>query len=113
MSLFPLSFIGVSKSLPTTAYIKMIDVWMIFTMMYPFCVVTLYSVMQLFEDEEIDTITPVGPKKTEWRRKITIMTVTFMLDYGLPALGTIFIIVFWMLGFINSVVASAALKKTC
>ena len=30
------SFMGISQSLPSTAYIKMIDIWMIFTMMCPF-----------------------------------------------------------------------------
>ena len=30
-----LSHIGISSSLPTTAYVKMIDVWMIFTMTIP------------------------------------------------------------------------------
>ena len=51
------SFIGVSQSLPMTAYIKMIDVWMIFTMMYPFCVVTLYSVMEVLKNKMTNTKT--------------------------------------------------------
>ena len=38
-----LSFIGISQSLPTTAYIKMNDIWMLFAMMYPFAEVTLYA----------------------------------------------------------------------
>ena len=43
------SFIGVSQSLPATAYIKMIDVWMIFTMIYPFVVVTLYAIKEVIQ----------------------------------------------------------------
>ena len=31
-----LSFLGISQSLPSTSYIKLIDIWMIFTMIYPF-----------------------------------------------------------------------------
>ena len=31
------SFIGISNSLPTTSYVKMIDVWMIVSMVLPFC----------------------------------------------------------------------------
>jgi hypothetical protein len=38
-----LSFIGISHSLPTTAYIKMNDIWMLFAMMYPFAEVTLHA----------------------------------------------------------------------
>ena len=30
------SFFGISQSLPSTSYIKMIEIWMIFTMIYPF-----------------------------------------------------------------------------
>ena len=35
------SFIGISQELPQTAYIKMIDIWMIFTMMCPFSEILL------------------------------------------------------------------------
>ena len=33
---------GISQSLPMTGYIKMIDIWMIFTISYPFVVITLH-----------------------------------------------------------------------
>ena len=33
---------GISQSLPLTGYVKMIDIWMIFTMSYPFFVITLH-----------------------------------------------------------------------
>ena len=41
------SFMGISSSLPLTAAIKMIDIWMIFTMMYPFIGVMLQSYIQV------------------------------------------------------------------
>ena len=37
------SFIGISASLPTTSYIKMIDIWMIFTMTFPLAEVSLLT----------------------------------------------------------------------
>ena len=37
------SFIGLSSSLPTTSYVKMIDVWMIFTMTFPLFEVSLHT----------------------------------------------------------------------
>ena len=42
---------GISSSLPLTATIKMTDIWMIFTIMYPFTGVVLQSYIQvtLFE----------------------------------------------------------------
>ena len=36
-----------SHSLPATAYIKMIDIWLIFTIIYPFAVITLFTVKEL------------------------------------------------------------------
>ena len=41
---------GISQSLPMTGYIKMIDIWMIFTMSYPFVVITLHCLEKLTED---------------------------------------------------------------
>ena len=98
-----LSFIGVSKSLPMTAYIKMIDIWMIFTMFYPFCMVTLYSVMELIRNDEDAPLT----------RKRMITIIFLMIDYGLPTLAITFSIIFWVLGIINTTAVSTALDKTC
>ena len=33
------SFMGISQSLPQTGYVKMVDIWMIFIMSYPFFVI--------------------------------------------------------------------------
>ena len=41
------SFLGISNSLPQTGGIKMIDVWLIFTMLYPFMSVMLHSLAQV------------------------------------------------------------------
>ena len=38
---------GISQSLPMTGYIKMIDIWMIFTISYPFVVITLHCLDKL------------------------------------------------------------------
>ena len=38
-------FISVSQSLPPTAYVKMIDIWLIFTQMIPFMEVLLHTWM--------------------------------------------------------------------
>ena len=33
---------GISQSLPQTGYVKMVDIWMIFTMSYPFMVIACH-----------------------------------------------------------------------
>ena len=48
-------FLSVSGSLPTTSYIKMVDVWFIFNLMIPFCEVILHTYidnLRLNKDEE-------------------------------------------------------------
>ena len=41
---------GISQSLPVTGYIKMIDIWMIFTMSYPFTVIILHCLEKINEE---------------------------------------------------------------
>ena len=45
-------FISVSSSLPKTAYIKMIDYWLIFTLLLPFIEVLLHTYMESLNDDE-------------------------------------------------------------
>ena len=102
-----------SQSLPTTAYIKMIDIWLIFALLYPFNVVTLYSIMEFWKNRKTDS------EKTHFRcieqidlmNSRTIKSLTFMLDWGLPIFWTIFIIMFVVLGLHNYV--TAEVDKVC
>ena len=41
------SFIGISQTLPATAYIKLNDIWMVFTMTYPFAEVALLTTKEV------------------------------------------------------------------
>ena len=43
-------FISVSKSLPPTAYVKMIDIWLIFAQLIPFAEVSMQQVFVSIED---------------------------------------------------------------
>ena len=47
------SFIGMSQTLPATAYIKMIDIWMIFTMLYPFAEIALVWTKDFFKKRAV------------------------------------------------------------
>ena len=44
-------FISVSSNLPTTAYIKMIDIWMIFSLSIPFIEVLLHTYMDSLRED--------------------------------------------------------------
>ena len=59
LNLFP-SFIGISQLLPVTAYVKMIDIWMIFTMLWVFlAVVNLTYKEKLRKRIKRNSVTPV------------------------------------------------------
>ena len=45
---------SISKELPVTGYIKMVDIWMIFTMTYPFLVIILQTLKQICKEKEED-----------------------------------------------------------
>ena len=50
-------FINVSNNLPKTSYMKMVDVWLLFNLMYPFIVVLMHTYMDsLRNDEEKDEV---------------------------------------------------------
>ena len=46
-------FLSISTNLPPTAYIKMIDVWMIFTMLYPFAEIVLVWTKDFFKKRAV------------------------------------------------------------
>ena len=60
------SFIGISASLPTTSYIKMIDIWMIFTMTFPLAEVSLLTYRETLNMKlsKIDTHTRIQSQAT-------------------------------------------------
>ena len=45
-------FISVSGKLPPTAYVKMVDIWLIFSQMCPFIEVLLHTFMDCMREEE-------------------------------------------------------------
>ena len=47
------SFIGISQTLLTTSYVKMIDIWMIYTMMVPFLEVVFISYKQISKTDQV------------------------------------------------------------
>ena len=44
-------FIGVTNQLPQTAYIKMVDIWLIFNLMIPFILVVTHTYIETLRTE--------------------------------------------------------------
>ena len=85
-----------------TAYIKMIDIWLVLAMLYPFCVVMLYSIFQFMQAYDQNIPVPMKIGKVAWKNKILPKMIIFLLDFGLPIMFIIFMIIFWILGIINT-----------
>ena len=45
-------FISISNDLPTTAYLKMMDYWLVFTLLLPFVEVLLHTYMEWLDEED-------------------------------------------------------------
>ena len=45
-------FINVSNNLPKTSYMKMVDVWLLFNLLYPFIVVLMHTYMDTLRNDE-------------------------------------------------------------
>ena len=62
-------FINVSNNLPKTSYMKMIDVWLLFHLLYPFLVVLIHNYMDtLRNDDEREINKPWQINNSKWRK---------------------------------------------
>ena len=56
-------FLSVSQSLPKTSYIKMVDVWLLFNLFLPFCLVVLHTRIDMLRSEEERTVNHHGKER--------------------------------------------------
>jgi hypothetical protein len=45
-------FINVSNNLPKTSYMKMVDVWLLFNLLYPFVVVLIHTYIDTLRNDD-------------------------------------------------------------
>ena len=45
-------FINVSKSLPKTSYMKMVDAWLLFNLLYPVIVILIHTYMDTLRNDD-------------------------------------------------------------
>ena len=96
-------FIGVSNSLPNTAYVKLIDIWLIGHLLIPFFEVILHTIIDSLRtevariEEERGFVTRANLQaKTESLATTKIILRAFIAygKYGLPAIYTVLITIF-------------------
>ena len=112
------SFLGLSQSLPVTSYIKMIDIWMLFTMTVPFLEVVLHTTNEVFKqpntihfglDKRVDVVKVKSSKDQEEEDEMSEMsdsmnsTIVRLIGRLLLPIGSlIFTVNFWVVGLIAS-----------
>ena len=97
-------FLSVIDSLPTTAYIKKIEIWLIYTLMIPFKEVLLLSFIHHNSNacDETARVTPtLEEKEAESKNsKMTRLMKAAVLakKFGIPVSFVIFSISYWVIG---------------
>ena len=90
---------GVSQSLPTTAYIKMLDIWMIICILYPFLIVVLFCLSMVLTEER-NLIKPMKNANSP-AYELAESIIHIILQQGLPFIFYVFISIFLCLGLIQ------------
>ena len=103
------------ESLPATAYIKMMDIWMILMMLFPFLIVFLLTIRELFKnrnacrresqvqsierkDRTVQDTTPVFLPRMVMSNTDAVQRVNFLLNWGLPVIILLFSFSYWLFG---------------
>ncbi len=81
-------FISVFNSMPQTTYVKMMDIWMIVTFVYPFIIIFLHTVVHVMNKRN------KGTKHTDPRIRFLMRCSQAVL----PLLFIIFSVVYWIIG---------------
>ena len=72
-------FINVSNNLPKTSYIKMMDIWLIFTLLLPFMEVLLHTYIDYLRNDEDREInhhgTTIKPNQDDTENELSITHV--------------------------------------
>ena len=104
---------GLSQSLPVTSYIKMIDIWMLFTMTIPFLEVVLHTANEyknktkshIVPETRVDVVKVTSGEENEDTKTNNTMKLTLSMVMGnlmLPICSLIFTLIFWAVGIIKS-----------
>ena len=92
-------YISVAESLPGTAYVKYVEIWLLANLIYPFIIVTLHTFIQANRPEESLEWDRSLRKKTRIIAKKKKQDIALAIGkYVVPVLAGIFIFVYWGIG---------------
>ena len=99
-------FISTSNSLPTTSYVKMIDIWFIATFMMPFLEITVQTLISIMSNNEgkddvhvflTKALNEALQLRNERREAITKI-LQIIAQFVLPGFYILFSIIFFLIG---------------
>ena len=88
--------------MPVTSYIKMVDIWMLFTMTIPFLEVVYHTSNEMSKQSDVVRVTPQNFSLEEVliNNKAVLWMTTKRLV--LPISSLLFTLIFWIVGLIAS-----------
>ena len=93
-------FQSISTSMPPTAYLKFLDIWLIFCLIMPFIIFTIEVSWELIKANEIDDVQSVYPTwypVTKTRKDIC----KIIFQIGIPVLCVLFCIIYILVGILK------------
>ena len=97
-------FLGLSQNVPVTSYIKMVDIWMLFTMTIPFLEVVYHTFNEMSKQSEADVVRviPQSEEDEMTNNDMRVAVLRMIKRFVLPISSLLFTIIFWIVGLIVS-----------
>ena len=90
-------FINVSNNLPKTSYMKMVDIWLLFNLIYPFSVVLIHTYMDTLRNDEMNSSSNDMNKDKDVRAQ-KLDRAQKMSRVSIPGILLISSILYWIIG---------------
>ena len=84
---------SISEYLPHTSYLKMIDIWLIGGLLFPFFIVTILVTMDFLIMKEKNLVTDI---KNEGKIRLTSKLFMRIMQVTIITTGLTFIIIYWI-----------------
>ena len=97
-------FLGLSQSVPVTSYIKMVDIWMLFTMTIHFLEVVYHTFNEMSKQSEADVVRviPQSEEDEMTNNNMKVAVLRMIKRFVLPISSLLFTLIFWIVGLIAS-----------
>ena len=100
--------------MPVTSYIKMVDIWMLFTMTIPFLEVVYHTSNQMSKQSDVIRVRPQNLSLEEVLTSNNTKAVLWMTTKRLvlPISSLLFTLIFWTVGLIASFYSGATAEDS-